>query len=344
VADYADYLHEACHFVFHALGEGRRQGAGRLNAEDGPVMMSHVSEVFALLLSHILIFQSDRDGAFIHYFASFSRSAGSVGPDDFDTMVRYVAFAVRHFFVFRTLERSVGERLYDWTDAKEGGESDWESFEAMLKRFGPYLSGYDAIFWGKNGEVAWEFARLQFLRCWVGIRRKMPSLVRDVETIVGCYRESAILPDGRKGMPDSGELRECVGRCLREGRFVLRSYVWRAGSGASPSNGEGPGDPCLDALCLLGELLRQYILTIKGADGLRIHLERDGGFGRVRFGRGERPWHRFLIENGRAAMFCAVPSERSARLLRQAVLMKTAWDVSTALRARRLWVLMQKYC
>lgn len=345
VADYADYLHEACHFIFHALDERKSDGARKSYGEDGPVIASHINEIFALLLSHILIFESDRDGSFIHYFASFSRSAGSVGADEIDAMVRYVAFSVRHFFVFYTLDKGVGAKLYDWSNATEqGGATAWASFEAMLRRFGPYLSGYDGIFCGKNSGVAWEFARLQFLRCWSGIRRKMPSLVKDVETIVGCYRKAGVLPDGRMGMPDAGKLRGWLGRCFNEGRFVLRSYVWRSGKGGMATDSEGPDDPCLDALHLLGELLRQYILTIKGADNFRVHLEREAGRGRVKFCRGVRPWHRFLIENGRAAMFCAVPSARSERLLRQAVLMKTAWDISTSLRARRLWVLMQKYC
>jgi hypothetical protein len=72
-----------------------------------------------------------------------------------------------------------------------------------------------------------------------------------------------------------------------------------------------------------------------------MHLRRDPETGDISFQHACGKWHEFLIDRGAPAMFCCVPSTRRGRLRKQIAILKTFWDISSALRARRLYQIIK---
>lgn len=349
VADYADYVHEACHFIFSAIADLDCSEASRLALIADPVVRKHVCEVFALLLSHVVIFGGRDESAFCHYVASYSRCLASVGVDDVDTVVRFVHLALRVFFVHESVGRGrgrVGEGCR-WDGALDPGVA-FARFEDWIRKYGGYFTGYDRLFNGQDSKPVWEYTRAQFGRFYGDIAAQMPRVVREVARVFAAYRRRAVLPTGADGLPRKARFVRMVREALDSGRPIQRSYISTRRSRPGRPGEEGPWDPCVDALHVLCAHLRTYIGSIREADGRRVHVCRCGGLdGQVEFPDdgvgGSRVWHDFLIDRGRAALFCAVPEKRASRLRRQAIIIKTAWDISSALRARRLWLLMKRY-
>ncbi len=105
----------------------------------------------------------------------------------------------------------------------------------------------------------------------------------------------------------------------------------------------GVADNALDTMFVVGRMLGEYICTVASSRNMRVHLVRDGGLGPVNFTYDPaipQPWYEFQIDRGNAALFSPVPLARRVRLLKQIVLLKTFWDISSGLRARRLWRLV----
>jgi hypothetical protein len=83
--------------------------------------------------------------------------------------------------------------------------------------------------------------------------------------------------------------------------------------------------------------LYNYVRHIGEAGDKKVYLSRDRN-GRVQYPRSKngRTWYQFQIDAGTAAMFSPVPAARADRLRSEVVILKTFWDMSSSLRARRL--------
>jgi hypothetical protein len=91
-------------------------------------------------------------------------------------------------------------------------------------------------------------------------------------------------------------------------------------------------------MLLVSEIFFQYMKRIKEVKEKEIHLFRDSK-GLVQFPKGKE-WHDSLSEKGVASMFCPVPASRRQRLLRQIVMLKSFWDISSYHRATRLSLIL----
>ena len=102
-------------------------------------------------------------------------------------------------------------------------------------------------------------------------------------------------------------------------------------------------------MTLVSGLLHQYAQELSGMNGKAIHLCRHPETGEPAYPR-ELPyvkakddaWWEYQIDRGKAASFCAVPAARRVRLKKHICMLKTFWDISSSLRARRFAQMLEE--
>jgi hypothetical protein len=362
VASYYDFAHEGCHLVFYAMAEAA-PGEPFFSVDD-PYISEWISETFSTLLGQVLVFGTDVKAALFNCVASYSRSIASVGQSEVDAVVRFTELLIKCFLVFdpfygRRDETPGGDQdilndipilddllLRDWADLHENMEAEaaWSRFEAMVKLAGPLFCEYKAHWESRTSDAVWNYTKKQFLNVYGRILPFMPELWRKVREVWVRYRRYEVFPDGENGRPSIEQVVQEIDRGLEEGRPFLRGCYRTDEPRLRPDGSEfSDQDRYLSRPFLVFAILRRYIRTITRAmdNGrhLRLHLGRDQD-GLPMYGRPaatEPPWFEFQCETGRTPMYSASPRARAQRLRKQIAAIKTFWDVSSNLRARRLY-------
>lgn len=341
IATYYDYLHEAFHLIFDAL-----YLRGRFDNDMNPVMRDRMSEIFTILLQQILVFGSDTKSAMFNFIVSYSKSLTSIGVDDEDTIIRFTELLIRLFAVIDAVEGAKEIRIEDdpirWS--KQGWPRIGESIDNVLERFkkmvsvvGPFFTEYKRLWemghkngWLDGGAYCWD----QFRDIYPSVQERMPKIWSEAVGIfqryVKCSRWSE--EDGYKYTDD--EVLKMVDSGMKSGKPLIRWQfgVYRDRATEQDENMDGE----LDALFLVCKIFRSYISRIKNAENKEIHLCRDKNREVVYPKKSKCDWFEFQYDRGAASMFCPVPIERRKRLQRQITAMKSLWDISSGLRARRL--------
>jgi hypothetical protein len=236
---------------------------------------------------------------------------------------------------------------WDQIPRPEGSEKD--RFAAMVRTVAPYLPNFTKLVGNDEGSAEWAYLMDNFTDFGGRMSRFLPGLWREFGAICREFIGNAIVPKESSSMPPDAVLREEFCRSLEEGRPFL-SCLCREESAtaldASVKHGAayvGEPDDTLDPLYLVGAMLGEYIRTIEASKGRRMCLEREDDVGWPKFTADTKtrlPLNEFLLDLGCGSMFCPVPTSRRRRLRKQIALFKTLWDVSSILRARRLWRLI----
>jgi len=103
-----------------------------------------------------------------------------------------------------------------------------------------------------------------------------------------------------------------------------------------------PSDPYIDCLFVVSRLLREHIFSTFGDDelfslGKEVHLPRNDN-GEVCFpedGRSPESWNKLLLDRVQHRLFSFDLDYRGRNLMERITVIKTFWDISTNLRARR---------
>ena len=169
--------------------------------------------------------------------------------------------------------------------------------------------------------------------------------------VIHNFREDAIQPDGQRGLPKQGEFMDWIEAGLKEGRPFIRSLCRVApehrAADASRLGADDQEDWAVNRLFLICTLLSTYMRNIANAERKRSHLIKDeNGDPVFRAPDGEEgseapQWFEFLYERGNPRMFCPLPSKRMERLRKYVSILKTFWDISSKLRARRFCQMMR---
>jgi len=342
VASYCDYLHEAFHLIFDALVSREPS-----RADFTPVMRDRMGEIFAILLYQILVFGSDTKAAMYHLIASYSRSLISIGVKDEDTIVRFTELMIRLFAVMDAVKGVMDVKIEDdpikwskreWPHSGEKVDDALERFKKIVSLGGPFFSEYERL-WGKgqtNGRLdAGTYCWDQFRDIYPSVQERMPWIWSGAVKVFREYvKHTRWTKDSGYRYTDD-EIRKVVDTAIGDGRPLIRGQFWRM-SGAQVAARTGRSDGELDALFLVCKIFRSYISRIRNAEGSEVHLCRDKSRKVIYPKKGERCWYEFQLDRGAAGMFCPVPIERRKRLQRQIAVLKSLWDISSNLRARRL--------
>jgi len=348
-ADFTDLLHECLHLAFRsACDEGGMLAQISCESEN---MRERLNEIFVLVLGNLLTSGTDTETFLRHQLANYSKRAASVGTVSegeekgekglIDDMARCADVFLRLFVATDIIKAAcldpafTGSLPCEWpADQLPTFDTSLpavrERFKSMIRHFGPYFSDYEYF---QEGNHRFNFEPY----CMAQIRDLYPEILRCLpelwQTALCYYRRFATDAYPERNRPEMMEdIQETIEAAFAQGRPIIRALQHERFRRAA----ERPG---VDSLLLVGGMLHAYLARISEAEGKRLHLYRQPRTGDVDFSVGTN-WHDFLIDRGAAAMFCPVPKARRERLQRQIVVLKTFWDISSALRARRLWEIL----
>jgi hypothetical protein len=325
------HIHEATHLLYGV---------------DGPPVdvpfREDAGEVYAELLSHLIVFGTDTDLFLRRYVADYSVQPLGYGSDQrfgdtpHEAQARFFHLLLRGFLVTHPIATLGGgptkrrdRQPTTWPDpppvevfdAPLAAEHE-DAFIATVKAYGPFHAPF-AGWWpalGTTGDREPE-------KTWrESYRRDAPAHAAAAKPAwLAAYRRYRSLynPDVA---PD--RIGWAVGRAITGGRPLSRLL------------GMASRDQALETVQLVCRLLYFHAHFCYGDldPARRLHLHRDEATGRVSFAApaGEsRPWNRFQLDATHGGLFCVDPATRRKRVLQQVVVLKTLWDVSSFIRAER---------
>lgn len=349
-ASYADMLHEAFHLVFDEVAEHDSEVAEAINACE-IYDRERLEEIFTLALSRLFIFGDDAETFLYHSVLSYSRSCMSVGLSNSDTVVKFNEFLLRLFVTTDTTPVGHGDPGF-WPPAypvEIDASAASARFELMVKRIGPFFSEYERLWQGPLAEDVWSTTRQHFEIIYPRLMRVAPQVW---EGALRVYQRAikTVLPF--KNPEQLASLNEEMAKTIRASFEAGQPLVWsdlRAGlppaaSGRINKMGYNLEGADFDPLILVCRLLYHYIEKIDEAARpkmKKVHLRRTAIGAKVNFDDGA-DWWEFLADKGAAGLFSCVPVAREARLLRQIVVLKSLWGLSSELKARRLLEMLEK--
>jgi len=347
VPSYCDNLHECFHLVFEGLRTKQDSQVDSLPSPTEP-MGERLAEVFAALMSHLLIFPRDRERYWYYSLSTFSKSQASTGRDDCGSLVRFTEFFLRLFIAADGLPQNADRFHYPgrWPRRKETLETAYGRFQETMKEFGPFYSEYRRLWEGPNRENAQDYIRRQFEAIYPTVHKHMPIVWKEAVQLCKRFFNSCVLDRAGHPMHSESSMRMAIRTALAEGRPLVSSLLrirersalrTPRGRRARTSNWE------LDPLLLVCAVLQEYVPELDNIRGKAIHLFRDPEYKTMGYPRHVRylkdrgqPWYEFQVDKGSAEMFCSVPDARRIRLRKEIAVLKTLWDLSSKFRARRL--------
>jgi hypothetical protein len=349
IASYCDSIHESAHLIYYGLLENQDSpihGFKSRLSNLSIVMKNRIQELFADLITQIFIFGADTAKFMRYKLDNYTKSHVSVGADDNDTIVRFTDELIRLFLVIDTIP--IGKKPKSWTSKwkKDSIDNIAKRFNNMVERFGPIFSEYQRLQACKDNEKIKYYLSKEFKDIYAEASEFMPGLWSEAIRIYKSYTKGFI--DFSKNTYDcyDEELNKIVEKGLTEGRPIAQSQYYPITDNKISFNKSDSGNKMCagaDPLTLICKLLYQYMPPFKDIEGKAIHLYRDPIERRVDYPeevqylkKKEQPWYEFQIDRGAPALFCPVPEYRKKRLLKQIVVIKSFWGLSSSMRLRRL--------
>lgn len=335
------YLHEAAHEVFewlHSCPEYesilplRDERYGRQN-------LLREQELFAEMLTSLFVFHNDWRLYLKFHICQYSNHPVSVGAGSESTAQLFCEIALRSFYVTSAIRHSGKASsiplLHPWRNLglENHREELRDEFLGYLKEIGPFFADYDEL------ETQPFFENL-ILERFDGTFAKIAGSTQMLwEAAAQIYRSFSNasypwhLPEGRS------MLSEAIRECLDQGE----SGVERVFESKFSSTSEESSD--IDNLSLVCQMIGEYVRFCYGelSSDDWIHLYRNES-GVVDYLRGEKRseserslrWNPMQLDRGYPHLYCCDPIVRKDRLKREIVILKSLWNMSTRLRARRL--------
>jgi len=329
---YCDYIHESLHLAFDILVDNSGDD-DPLHVPESEIMADRVSEIFANLLTLLLVAGSDWRSFSRHYVFRYSQSSESVCDEDHDSIVRFVELLIRLFMAVDAVDYAMKNRVPQWATEGKAFEEAKNRFENLIDDVGPLFSEYDRISReGVESESAIRsYAVEQFGQVYRATAKYMLGIWIKAMSIYKGFAEKSQLIDGDG---DGGEaLRKAVRESLAAGRPLICSLLFSEVQGVAPFSVKSDD---LGRLAAIARLAYEYALPVNEAVNRSVHLRREEEDRSPVFHDEGRRWFEFQVDRGAAARFCPVPSARRDRLKREIAMLKTFWDISSALRADRL--------
>lgn len=366
-AQFVTLFHESTHLLYELDSE---YAGPEVRPTEPPsayrAMAARIEEVFAGLLTHLLVFGTDSDLYLQHYVADYSMQPISVGtgdeindPDQ-ETELRFVEVLTRGFLVTHSIRQAVqqyGDNPLQWPNtypefagrvgtaiSTEFARRVAQDFNSMIEKVGPLFWGFHD-WWHRHDRDA---VRTQCVEDFVLLYQDaFPALVNVWQSALGVYQK---LFSGESqasaGRPSSDPewLMRAVDVGLETTRPLIRGLFDRgAASKTNADQVETTRASRLNTVQLVCQLIRQYVKYCYGSlnpvHGL--HLYRDSNNGMVDLmhepANGAVGWNDFQLDSSHGELYCVDPRQRRARLQREIVILKTLWDISTFLRAERLF-------
>jgi hypothetical protein len=370
------HLHETAHLICDLLG--RCQCTFRCNPQrqkvcyrnrrqkisDGDrIILERHQDIFSEILLHYFVFGDDHRTYFRNYLANYSLDPIAYCEDEGNSFRRMFEVLVRGFLTtepFRAKKRD--PELYASVDCDEAPsdkiEGVYAEFKAAVRDAGPFFIGFRRLWREHHPEFdprVFEMFRKVYNNTYAPLCCMWNDATRIFEGVTQDNQHKGVFGTD---IADEEELCYIIAAIrvgLQEGRPLARAKF--TVKGRNP-NDENVGR--LDPFLLVRLLLREHITSLFGPPKATDSRpgRRDMGIDTTttqvclirRADSGEpcpealpngMKWHTQLIDRNCNGLFSVDPSVRTNYMKQRIAIIKTLWDVSTSLRARRLDRILQ---
>jgi hypothetical protein len=341
--EYVVYVHESCHLILRSrsdwatcLGEATKSVTG---VSDRELAAEILEEAAVEMLTYLFVFAPNAELYQTHFAVRINSTPGVAGVKTKDALGRFGEVLVRAFFATDpgitcgwTVETPVNDSPYAPAE-----DEACKRFLVMARRLCLYFREYDTFVSVKGKVEDYE----QFLAAMFRSEfHSFRSGVAHVWVYVSRLFHETVLRSG--AIPWTLELEERqafdqrIADDIAQGAPFLR--------GACRANSDEPGYR-FDEFFLVTRLLRHYLAYILGrldpAKAIHSHRPAPQHFVDTKASPGGgRSWNGMILDPFRSGVMCLNPTDRAEKLRRQIAVMKTLWDQSCTLRARRLHKLL----
>ncbi|HEX3151202.1 MAG TPA: hypothetical protein VHR66_24200 [Gemmataceae bacterium] len=355
--EYPMYIHEVSHLILRSIPTWARwlRIASEMASVGSPTGSSaqrelkyatvNLEETAVEMLTYLFIFSPSIESFRKYSVVRFNSHPAVAGITPKDALVRFGELLVRLFFVTDPFVHA-GER-----QKKEGiASADWASLPLEKVAYSPSPNVAYAAFQKMVADVGPLFresavcdtAQFDFYLKNVFddmFPRYRRSVGRMWRYVLQVYQQATKTEQSFPWFPASDSLaqRDRVGAAIQAA--VAAGVPFIRAQFRAESTGLGEANPLtehLDEFFVANRLLQTYLdyTLSKLVLSHQIHTTRPLPSGRISLDP-TTPWNSVLLDPLRPGVLCIDPNEREEKLRRQIAVIKTLWDQSTHLRARR---------
>lgn len=303
--------------------------------ERNDIYLERYQEIFTEMLIHRFVFVFDHDLFFRNYMANYSLDPiAFTGNDDYTTKQMTEVF-IRGFLASEPYRR---ENLYTEPCelTEEVIEKVWTDFWNCVEGVGPFFYEYCHLWCGPKKEQVKYYIQEQFKRIYKNAYHPVCCIWKDVKRVfrIVTQNDYPSLIDQRGGKKRKG-LDTQIAEGIKKGRPLVRvQYRGRLGKK------EATEDTRLDPLYLISRLLDTHISNLYAnidTEKFRVYLRRktNGSPDALALEKNKR-WNLMLLDRNFNGVVAADPWTRRKSIRNRIAIIKTLWDISTNLRARRM--------
>jgi len=292
------------------------------------------------------LFYNEHNTYFRHYLANYSFDPISYCDDDRDTFRRMLEVMIRGFLItdpFRVRKSMPKFYQIKIEPTKAQINAAYERFVKAVKNAGPYFFEFSRLWPKEEDKEGQDYIERQFKSVF---KLSYPTICKIWDTTQAIYRGICYgKPEkGKWGTDPANEVaykhfQKQIRTGLKKGRPLMRIL------GKIPEHkSDSERYNRLDTFFVIRHLLREHISRVfKGINAAKseVCLHRLPESGQPNFNRGEllkgmTKWHTQLVDRNASVLFAVDPQTRDDYMRRRIVIIKTFWDISTNLRARRM--------
>jgi len=298
------------------------------------IYLERYQEIFAEMLVHQFVFENDTKLFFRNYIVNYSLDPIGFSRDDEQSFVRMLEVLVRGFLA------SDPFRVPDVYSDSEGQlrKPTMAMMKKALSRFwmcvedaGSFLYDFWRLWFGEKKSEVKKCVDEQFTRVYKESYHPVCCMWEDVKEVHRIVTDETY----PKGHETTEQLISQINKGFDEGRPVVRVKF-------KVNNGEElvGEEKRLDPLFIVSSLLRRHIETLYGdintANNVVYLRRRTNGQPNLQCLRPNEAWNRRLLDRNFNGIAAADPTTREKSMKNRIAMVKTLWDISTTLRARRM--------
>lgn len=325
-------------------------------------------EVFAEMLIHRFVFGNDTRLYFRNYVANYSLDPINFGADDDETFIRMLEVLLRGFLAsdpFRVPElysvsvvqgpaprdetvqmaSSVSRRSADSVSESCSGDVMWvpeptdQAVKNALSRFrssvedaGPFLYDFRRLWHGKKKAAIRSFVEKQFERVYREAYHPVCCMWEDVREVCDIVKKDTY--------PDDDDTARALMERIRDGFATGTPVVrvkCRGGKNEKSQEEKSRLAPLFIVCTLLNAQIESLYSDLNTKDDVAAYLPRKTNSkpDPQRLGPDD-DWNRAFLDRNFNGIVAADPEKRRKSMLNRIAVIKSFWDISTSLRARRL--------
>ena len=307
------------------------------------VLLERYREVFAEMLIHRFVFGENSTVFFRNYIANYSLDPISCGPNDEQTFLRMLEVFIRGFLASDPFKEGA---VYMHAPPKRLGT---EAKEKALSRFwdrvndaGWFVWDFERLWYGDKKDEIKKYVEREFLNAYEEAYYPTCCMWGDIRWVYDTATKETY--PSSEDLDDHGATKGLLSEiqdAFEDGRPLVRVKYKDFGK-----NGGQESDGGLDSLFVMCNLLSLHISRLFGGEidtqkAMLFLPRRTNGSPDLDLLPGKTKWNCRVLDRNFNGIVAAEPSIRSESMRERTVIIKTLWDISTTLRARRLKRILQ---